>query len=280
MLILLLLPVGVVMLFFFLGGIAILVVQSFQIYVPGRIIQISNELTLENYVEYFGRTAVYYGFLWDTLRLSGIAVAISVLIAYPLAYKIVRTKSVMIKKILLTAIVTSFFLNGIVKVYSWVVVLGDTGLVNSAARFIGLHGTRLLGTDSAVIIGLVYFLSPIAAMALIGPIKNVDPSLEESSMNLGADLTKTFFRVTLPLSMPGIIAATLLTYALGVSAFMIPAFLGRGIVLFMSNIVYNRFSDTFNYPGGAALGVVLLAITILIAYGVNKIMTTRLKWIR
>jgi putative spermidine/putrescine transport system permease protein len=134
-----------------------------------------------------------------------------------------------------------------------------------------------LGTDLAVAIGLVYFLFPIATMALVGPINNVDQTLEQAAANLGAANTKAFFDITLPLSMPGIIASTLLTYALAVSSFIAPMFLGSGIAPMMSNIIYLRYSETFNYPGGSALAVVLLVTSLSIAYGLNKVLTKRLK---
>jgi putative spermidine/putrescine transport system permease protein len=275
----LLVPAGLVM-FPFLGALVMLIVESFQTYIHGGIIQVSYSFTLENYVTYFGKTFVYYGFLWDTIRLAGIAVVISVLMAYPMAYKIIRSKSKMVKKILLTTTIALFFVSTTTKVYSWVVILGDAGVVNSIMMFLGFHQTRYLGSDAAIIIGLIYFLIPIATLALIGPIKNVDPLLEQGAMNLGATMTKTFLRITLPLSMPGIIASTLLVYAIGVSSFIIPAFLGRGLVFMMANVIYKRFSETFNYPGGAALSVVLVGTTLFMAYGIGAIMMKKMRGFR
>lgn len=268
-------PICLVMFLFYGGALLALVVQSFRMYLPGSLEL--GPLTFENYLEYFGQTFVYYGFLWDTLKIAGVATIISVVMGYPLAYKIIRTKSLLIKKTLLATLVTAFFVNGIVKIYAWIVVLGNSGLVNSILKLAGRSEIRFLGTEGAVVIGLVYFLSPVAAIALIGPIKNVDMTLEEASMNLGASKTRTFLNVTLPLSMPGIVAATLLAYALGVSAFLIPMFLGSGLINFMSNIIYARYSETFNFPGGSALAVVLLVTTLVIAYGINGVLTKRLK---
>ena len=275
--ILFLAPAFLIFVFFYAGALIMLFVQSLQTYTPGRIVQVSQSFSFANYIIYWGRNLVYYGFLWDSLRIGGIATVISVLIAYPLAHKISRTERALVKKTLLTVLVATFFINSIVKVYSWVIMQGDAGLINEILTALGYSKVRFLGTDEAVIIGLIYFLFPIATMALIGPIKNVDSTLEQAAGNLGATNTQVFFDVTLPLSMPGTIAATLLCYALAVSAFIIPMFLGSGIVLMMSNIIFSRYSESFNYPGGAALAMVFLATILFIAFGINRLLTKRLK---
>ncbi len=260
-----------------LGGVATLFEQSFQTYVPGTITSEPYVFTFNNYLQYFVTTHVYVGIILGSLELSGIATAIALLLGYPLAYKIARTTSSRIRKFLLAILVTVFFTSSMVKVFALLIVFGDNGLINSIFTFAGLGSVRWLGTDRAVIFGLVYFLVGMVAFALIGPIKNIDPSLEEAALNLGATKLRTFIRVTLPLSMPGILAATLLSYSLGVSAFIIPAFLGRGIILMMSNVIYTSFSETFNFPAGSAMSIVLLATTVFVAYGLSRILSSRIR---
>lgn len=257
----------------FAGALLTIVVQSFQTYTPGRIVQEPYVFTLENYRQYFAVGGPYLGFLLDTLRISAVATALSVILAYPLAYKISRTASPKIRKTLLIVLVASFFTSTMVKVFSIMMFLGDNGVLNSLLKIAGLEPIRFLGSEAAVVIGLIYTLFALAALALIGPIGNVSPTLEDAALNLGASRIQTFFKVTLPLSMPGIVAATLLTYALAVSSFIIPLFLGRGSVTMMSVIIYRRFSDSFNYPGGSAMSVIVLVTTLSIAYGLTRILS-------
>jgi ABC-type spermidine/putrescine transport system permease subunit I len=273
----LLLPATVAIGFFSFGGYATLLQQSFQTYIPGRITSEPNVFTFNNYLDYFVTTSVYLGFIITSLKLAGISTAIAGVLAYPLAYKIARTNSSRARKLLLTILVTFFFTNSMVKVFALLIVFGDNGLINSILKAMDLGPIRWLGSESAVIFGLVYFLIATSTLALIGPIKNIDPSLEDAAHNLGATKLQTFVRVTLPLSMPGVLSAALLSYALGVSAFIIPSFLGKGTVMMMANVIYARFSSTFNFPAGSAMSIVLLATTLFIAYGLTSILSTRIK---
>ena len=106
---------------------------------------------------------------------------------------------------------------------------------------------------------------------LIGIIQNVNPALVEAAQALGASRVRSHAAITLPLSLRGIVAAFLLSYTLSISTFIIPLILGRGRVLFVSNLIYSRFSDVANYPGGAAISVIILCISLFLVHAVSSI---------
>ncbi len=118
-------------------------------------------------------------------------------------------------------------------------------------------------------IGLVHFEIPVTVLALIGAIRNVGLHIEEAAQSLGASKARCFLAITLPLSMPGIVAGGVLAFTSAVSAFTIPAFLGKGIVNMASNLIYDRFSDVFDFPEGSALAMILLVWSIALSFGLS-----------
>lgn len=231
---------------------------------------VERTFTLANYVEFFG-TAAYREILLATLYMSTVATIFGVLFGYPVAYSIARSTSLRGRKILLTLLLMSFLISSIARVYAFYVILGRVGILNFVVALLGLPSLRILNTEWAITVGLIHFSAPLSALTLIGPIQQVRPSLEEAAKSLGADELQTFTKVTLPLSIPGIVAAISLGYTVSVSAFLTPLFLGGGITNMMSNMIYARFELTTNYPFGAALSAILLLFSVSIAYMINKI---------
>jgi len=129
-----------------------------------------------------------------------------------------------------------------------------------------------------IMLGLLHYVVPMSALVLIGTIQNVNPRLVEAAQALGAAKWKSHLKVTIPLSARGLLSAFLISFTLSISAFVIPMILGKGRVLFISNLIYNRFSEIANYPSGAAISIVLFAVALVIVYvmsrQVNKRWTT------
>jgi ABC-type spermidine/putrescine transport system permease subunit I len=169
----------------------------------------------------------------------------------------------------------------VIRAYAWAIVLSRYGLLNTIMSALGLSQLDLIYNEEAVILGLTHFLLPFAILILVGPIKSVDPSLEEAAKSLGANEIQTFLKVTLPLTMPGIVSALLICYALGVSAFVIPMVLGGGKINMLANLIYDRYVESFNPYFASSMSMILFLVALSIAYLVGRALSrwgVRLAW--
>ena len=122
--------------------------------------------------------------------------------------------------------------------------------------------------------GLLHYLVPIAALTLLGTIQNINPRLCEAAQALGAPRWKAHLTITVPLSVPGLLSAFLISFTLCLSAFVVPMILGKGKILFVSNLIYARFSEIANYPSGSAISIVMLILSLGIIYGVTRLVNS------
>ena len=225
--------------------------------------------TLTHYAKALSE-ALYVQSLWVTFKLSAIATVFALLLGYPLAYQMVRTNSARMRTFLILTIAIPFLTNLIVRLYALTLVLGNTGLINKFAIWSGLMTENeilpLVRNDLGVGIGLTYFVLPFVVFTLAAALRRLDTTLEEAAMSLGANKVVTFFKVTLPLSMPGVIGAATLSFILSASAFATPLILGEGSVAMIANTIYDQVLFVENIPFGAALAVIALVITILLLY--------------
>ena len=121
---------------------------------------------------------------------------------------------------------------------------------------------------------VVVFVLPVAALMLIGTFQNINPQLEQAASSLGAPRWHVASSVTLPLAVPGLLSAFMITFAMCISNFVVPLILGRGVVLFTTNLMYTRFSDVANYPSGAAIGIIMLVLAIAVVYTLSVLVRT------
>ena len=223
--------------------------------------------------------ALYVQSLWVTFKLSFVATFFSLLLGYPLAYQMVRTDSAKMRAFLVLTIAVPFLTNLIVRLYALTLVLGNTGLINKFAIWSGLMTENeilpLVRNDLGVGIGLTYFVLPFVVFTLAAALRRLDNTLEEAAMSLGANKVVTFVRVTLPLSMPGVIGAGTLAFILSVSAFATPLILGEGNVAMIANTIYDQVLFVENVPFGSALAVIALVITIVVLYLQGRLTRTR-----
>lgn len=199
----------------------------------------------------------------DTVWLCLLTAVISLILGYPLAYTLVRSKNLFIKSFILITTVTPLFLGEVVRTYSWIVVLGNTGFVNSLLRQVGIIDTplQLLFTVTGVTIALVHVTLPVVVIMLAAAIAHIDPDYEKAAESLGAGSLRVFLTVTLPLSGPGIVAGLTTAFAWTFSAFATPQLVGGGKVNMVSNLVYQLGFANFNFPFAAALCVAGLTLT-------------------
>lgn len=276
----LLLPALILFALVLVGAVLTLLFTSFLTYVPGSMgLRGSVRFTSDNYLELI-RSPAYFGYLLATLRIALAASVVGVVLSYPLALVATMSERRAVRRGILFVLIGSFFLNGVARVYSWILILGEGGVLNSLLERGFGTSLVLLNTEVAVVIGLIHFLIPLAALSLMASFGNIDVSVLESAASLGANEIQTFFRVTLPISLPGLISAFSLSFALGVSAFVVPMLLGGGIIMMMANLIYSRFSEIANYPSGGALAIVLLVASFGVAYGVDYALSRRVRWLR
>jgi putative spermidine/putrescine transport system permease protein len=199
----------------------------------------------------------------DTLLLCLLTSTISLLLGYPLAYALVRARNAITKSAILIIVVTPLFLGEVVRTYSWIVVLGNNGFVNSVLLKLGMIAApiQLLFTVTGVTIALVHVTLPVVVVMLAAALAHIDPSYEKAAESLGAGPFRAFMTVTLPLSAPGIIAGFTTAFAWTFSAFATPQLVGGGKVNMISNLVYQLGFANFNFPFAASLSVAALALT-------------------
>jgi putative spermidine/putrescine transport system permease protein len=169
-------PALILLFFFFLVPLSLLLAMSFYTYVPGKLTPLA-VFTLENYkIALFN--SVYRDILISTLRMSLITTFFTVLLAYPIAYKMIRTTHVRAKKFLMTFLILSFFMVIIIRVFAFIHVLGDGGMINQLLVFLGFKKMNFIGKEVSVIISMVHQIIPLAVLSLMGSIKNIEPEYE------------------------------------------------------------------------------------------------------
>ena len=261
----LILPTMFILVLFFIVPLLSLFWTSFHQYVPGK--GITDTLTWGYYTKFL--SDIYYiGILIKTILL-GIGVTLAtLLLGYPVAYFIARTNSER-KGFYFALIIFPLFLNIVVRSFAWIVILANRGLVNDLLIKLGLLATpvKMLYNYFGVMVGMTHVFLPFMVLAVATAIRNVDRSCEEAAMSLGANRARTFWSVTLPLSMPGVLGGSLLVFLLSITAFVTPRLLGGVTVKVISNLIYQQFMFTGNWPFGAAIGFILLAFTLIIIVG-------------
>jgi ABC-type spermidine/putrescine transport system permease subunit I len=260
---LLLTPALLVMGFFTL---ALLDLLGWSFYPAGKLgMQPSGDMGLQTYARIL-TDPLYLGAILTTFRLSAISAFFSLLLGLPIAYWIVRTDSARVRATLIILVAVPFMTSLIVRLYSLMLVLGNNGVVNKVMQWLGIIAENdfipLIRNDVSVAIGLTYFVLPFVIFTLAGSFRRFDRTLEEAAQNLGADEVMTFFKVTLPLLAPGVLAAGTLAFVLAGTAFATPLILGGSGVRMIANVIYDQAMFAQNMPVAAGLSVLALGFTV------------------
>jgi putative spermidine/putrescine transport system permease protein len=221
--------------------------------------------TLENYVRFF-KDEFYRQILWTTLWISAVTTALCLVGGLAVAYYMARTRSATMQRYLILAIVLPLFMGNVARTAGWIIILDSKGLLNFLLQKFGLTSgaLTLLYTSGAVIAGLTSVLLPFMIVTLNSVMHNIDISLEEASLNLGASALTTFRRIVLPLLMPGIFAGCVLCFILSMNAYATPVLLGGPKFYMMAPTIYSQMSATMNWPFGAALAFMLISLTVVL----------------
>lgn len=259
----LLLPALMASVVFFLLPLGYLVVNSFLKF---SLTAGVGGFTLENYQRLL--TDPYYlRVLGTTFRLAATAAALCLVLGYPLAL-LLRAAPARLKGLLVIAIIAPMLVSVIVRTFGWVVILGEFGLLNRALQLLGIGGSFASGThlfnEGAVIAGLVHVFLPFMVLALHGALQKQQPRVVDAARNLGASSWRAFVWVTLPLSLPGIVAGTTTVFAMATGAYITVAVLGGSRVMVMAILAYQQSLGLTNWQLGAAIGIVLLVGTVVI----------------
>ncbi|MFA5521192.1 MAG: ABC transporter permease [Castellaniella sp.] len=206
--------------------------------------------------------------LWRTLWISTELTLGSLIIGYPMAYVIVRSASSGWRRFLMLSLVVTFLSGTVTRAYAWLIILGNSGLINTFLRKTGFTDApvHLIYNETGVFISLLHFVLPFFVLTMMAPLKNISRSLEDAAVNLGASRWRSFFLVTLPLSVPGIVAASSLTFAVALSSFLFPLVLGGGRVRMAANAIYELIFTRFDLPLASAGATVFLVLSLFFVW--------------
>jgi putrescine transport system permease protein len=220
-------------------------------------------LNLENFA-LLVQDSFYLDAYLRSVRVAGISALICLLVGYPMAYAIARAPEQR-RTLLLLLVILPFWTSFLLRVMAWIGLLADNGVVNNILLGLGLvtEPVRLLYTDTALYLGIVYCYLPFMVLPLYANLVKLDPVLMEAASDLGARPWRAFLFVTLPLSLPGILAGTMLVFIPAVGEFVIPELLGGSDAQLIGRVVWTEFFTNRDWPMASALAVVLLLLLVL-----------------
>jgi spermidine/putrescine transport system permease protein len=230
------------------------------------------EFTLRNFER--AREPLFVRVLWTSIQIALLTTALALLIGYPAAY-FIATRPPRSRLPLLVLIVLPFWTNLLIRTYAWIVLLNREGLVNRGLEATGLIGEplTLLNTRLAIVIGLLYAYLPLMVLPLFAAIERLGASPREAAEDLGAGAIRTFFRVTLPLTLPGVMAGCIFVFVPSLGNFIVPDLLGGGKTIMVGNLIQQQFFQARDWPFGAALSISVLAVTTVLLLVQARVLT-------
>lgn len=235
---------------------------SLRAYVPGSLD--AGGFTFANFIALL--KPLYAQVFLNTVWICFLTAISTLIVGYPLAYALVRADNAFIKSALLVIVVTPLFLGEVVRTYSWIIVLGNNGFINAVLLKLGIvqQPIQFMFTTFGVVVALVHVTMPVMVVMLAAGLSHINRDYQKAAGSLGAGPIRVFLTVTLPLSMPGVVAGVTTAFAWTFSAFATPQLIGGGRVNMVSNLVYQLGFSSFNFPFAASLCVAGLALTIVV----------------
>ncbi|UCB46810.1 MAG: ABC transporter permease [Spirochaetota bacterium] len=260
--IVLLTPLFTYFTFFFFAPMFVLFVYSFWLKTSTGLVP---TFTLHNYLYIFSRK-LYPITILRSLRIGIITALICVLISYPVAFSL-TFKYKKLQDFVLYLILVSLFSSYLVRVYAWKTILGSNGFINQILRYLGLIKeplTFLLFSPTAIIITLVFILTPFTILPIFSSMQNISVDLIEAARDLGANKLQTFYKIVLPLSIPGVITGFIFSFTISTGDYVTPQLVGGTEGLMVGRIVQDQFGMTYNWPFGSALAYFMIFLLILL----------------
>ena len=230
---------------------------------------VSFTLTLEHYAKFF-TDPDFLLILWRSLVIALKTTIICLLIGYPVANFIANSNE-RLQNLLVLSITLPTWINALVRTYAWIGLLSEGGIIQQILSFFGLGNVELLYTEGAVLLGMVYNFIPFMILQINTSLCKMDRSLLEASADLGANKFQTFWRVTFPLSLPGVINGITLVFLPAVSSFFIPKLLGGGQYFLIGNMIENQFITVGEWNFGSAISMIMAIIMMLMMIAVRKV---------
>jgi len=213
--------------------------------------------TLDNFLRFFD--PVFIKVMMKSLEIALITTLISIIIGYPIAY-VIANVSERLQNLFILLVTIPMWINMLVRTYAWISILSDGGLINSFLGLFGIPPLKMMYTDFAVILGMVYNFLPFMILQIYTVLAKLDRALIHASFDLGANRVQTFRRVIFPLSMPGVISGITLVFLPAVSTFVIPKFLGGGQYMLIGNLIENQFITVGEWNFGSAISLIMAMI--------------------
>lgn len=230
---------------------------------------VGRPFTWAHYAKFFD-VELYMRVFWNTLRISLVTSAIAIVLAYPVAIVMVRSRPLVTRAITLI-VIAPLIVSVVVRSYGWQLILANsrTGLLNWMLLSLGVtqEPVSVLYSEAAVVIGSLHVFFPMMALPLASALGKIDPNLEDSARTLGAPWWKVFWRITLPLSVPGLVAGFTLVFSLTAGSFVTPVILGGTSATMLGNLIEQQIFVVYNWPFGAAIAMVLVAVV----FGINTL---------
>ena len=225
--------------------------------------------TFQNFVNFF-QEPNFLTVLWDSVRISLITTFITLIIAYPTAY-VISFYKLRTQALLILALSIPMWMNMLLRTIAWKQILSDGGPIKLVMGWIGLGGIDLVGTEFAVILGMIYIFLPFMVIPIYNSISKIDESLYDAAFDLGASNLETFLRVTLPLSIPGILSGITLVLLPSATTLVVPRYLGEGRYFLIGNLIESKFLKTGQWNSGAAVSIILVIVLLIILYVTNRL---------
>ena len=242
-----------------------LIVFFYSFFERGTYGGIDYNFTLENFQR--AVEPVYFKVFLDSARIAALTTVIAVLLAYPAAYAISLAPRERQTRYLFL-VMLPFWSNYLIRTYAWIVLLNREGVINKGLGAVGLidEPLSILYNEFAIVTGLTYNYLPFVILAIYSSIQRLNPEVREASEDLGAPAWKTFWRITLPLTLPGVAAGAVFVFVLSIGNFITPDLLGGGRLLMVGNLIYDQFLSARDWPFGAALSLFLIMIMMALLF--------------
>jgi putative spermidine/putrescine transport system permease protein len=258
------LPIALLLAVFFVVPMALVLPEGFRS---------DGGWTTATYAGVFG-DPYYWTIFARSFWLSIVSTAVCLVASYPVAYYLVRIAHPRWRRYAYMLVIAPLFTSAVIRAMAWVIILGRKGLVNDWLQLLGIVDAplRLLYSEGAIVLGLVYVMVPLMVLTLAAVLQTVDTRLEDAARDLGAGPLATFRCITLPLTMPGIVAGSFLVFTLCLSSYVTPAVLGGGRTKVLAMLVFEQFMRVFNWPLGAALATILLIVSLALMWLYNRVL--------
>lgn len=224
--------------------------------------------TIANFQKFF--SPVFGSVLWKSLEIAFVTTVICILLGYPLAY-IIANMNERWRPTMILLMTIPQWINMLIRTYAWIGILSDVGLINNFLKLLGLGPVKLLYTDFAVILGMIYNFLPFMVLPIYTSLSKMDQNLIHASYDLGANRLQTFRKVVFPLSIPGVMSGVMMVFLPAVSSFVIPKLLGGGQYMLIGSLIENQFISVGEWNFGSAVSLIMAIIIMVSMYFLKKV---------